>query len=164
MGAHRSYDGKNWIYIVLAAVVAVALVVTILIVKYRTPPAPEYLKIKATEYFTAISDRKLSSAYDLEKVAGDLPYARYDEAISKHYSFVRGPRFKTINIDSVSISGNDAVVHYRIDVFYEDNQRIEMLEGDLNFHLYPEGWKKEPEEYLSKALEQYRAAVGEDVE
>ena len=146
-------DSKSGTYLFLAGGVALLAVAVILYIVYREPPAPELLKMKAASYFRSIADKKVYEAYDLESISGKVPLARYEEAIGKQFDFARKPLIKNIYTEPAVVTGNDATVKWRIDMYYVDTERAEMKEGVMKFHFYDNGWRKEPDEALQKILD-----------
>ncbi|HHN46572.1 MAG TPA: hypothetical protein ENN09_03945 [Planctomycetes bacterium] len=147
----------------MAGGVLVFLIAIILCVKYWPQPPPQKLQAMTTGYLKAISEGRIYEAYKMESIAGKgrgkLPLAPYEAAVRKHYNCERQPLYKTINTGAPLITGNNAVVPFKVDVQYQDTGRMELLEGEFEFRQYADGWRKEPDEFLQKALEEYTRLI-----
>jgi hypothetical protein len=147
-------DSKSGTYLFLAGGVALLTAAVILYIVFKEPPAQELLKEKTASYFRSIADKKVYEAFDLESIRGKVPLARYEEAISKQFEFDRKSLIRNIYTEPAVVTGNDATVKWRIDVYYTDKERAEMKEGVMKFHFYDNGWRKEPDETLQKLLDE----------
>jgi len=155
-------DSKSGTYLLLAGGVALLTLAVILYIVFKEPPPQEFLKAKAASYFRSIADKKTYEAYDLESIAGKVPLARYEEAIGKQFEFDRKPLIKGIFTESAVVTGNNATVKWRLDLYYTDKERAEMKEGVMTFRRYDKGWRKEPDEALQKLLDEQTAKDKEE--
>jgi len=150
-------DGKTGLYIGLAAGVIVVFIIVILAIKMKSPPPQEALKIAVEDYFKGLQNKEYYKAYEIESVNPNLPLAYYQAAIEKKYDLKdRNIAYKSIIVQPAVITGLDAKVAWSVDEFDEKAMRTSNIQGEFTFHKDKSGWKKDPDDSLTKALDDYK--------
>lgn len=119
----------------------------------RRPPAGEWLVQATREYLLAAVSGEFHKCFGYEDVAGKAPYARYDQAMRRHY-LVEQPARQAGKIEAglEELSTMSAVTFYRLELRDMDKGVSSFQEGRMRWRLSNGTWKRLPDAFLVAAL------------